>query len=445
MKQKTILLLSVFICILSQSFTALAQPGKYGHGEDSINCVKYLSFYKGYMDQKNITEAAPLWRKAIAVCPPTANQNMLLDGMKILRRDIGKYRNNPIRRKSLVDSLMWLHAVRIENYPKYLAQAKINQSMDKLTYMEKGEEKETFNLLGETMDIVKEKTPIVIAVRYMDLAKVMFTDGTMSAEEVMNAFQKSSALLEAEDKAKPSPDAKGALKDVENIFMTSGVATCENLVALFKPRYEANPVDKELLGNMVSIFSASNCMEEDLFRLAVESLHKVEPSYKSAYLLYKLYAGINDVDKAQAYINEAIAYPESDNEVDAEYYFEVATYFFKKAGRPDEAVKAAKESAALSQNFAGKAYFLIGTAWGMLKCQGNEVDTRAQYWVAVDYLIKAKNADSSLTEEANNMINQYTQYFPKQSVAFMYDVLDGSTYTVSCGGMRENTKVRTQK
>lgn len=129
------LLLSIVI-LFSASF-AFAQ-GKYG--ADSAECVKYLSFYQQYVKQGNLEEAAPSWRKAISLCPPTASQNMLMDGMKILRKEINTYKNNPIRKKELVDSLMWLHSLRIENYPRYVVTAKTNYAVDMMNYSEKGSE-----------------------------------------------------------------------------------------------------------------------------------------------------------------------------------------------------------------------------------------------------------------------------------------------------------------
>ena len=87
---------------------------------------------------------------------------------------------------------------------------------------------------------------------------------------------------------------------------------------------------------------------------------------------------------------------------------------------------------------------MIGTIWGSQVCRGNEIESRAPYWVAVDYMIKAKNADETLAAEANNMIAQYSKYYPQKAEAFMYDLLDGQPYTVSCGGMRATTTVRTQ-
>ena len=58
---------------------------------------------------------------------------------------------------------------------------------------------------------------------------------------------------------------------------------------------------------------------------------------------------------------------------------------------------------------------------------------------------KAASADPSLASEANELSAQYRRYFPQQADAFMYDVQDGNGYTVSCGGMRESTTVRTLK
>ena len=88
---------------------------------------------------------------------------------------------------------------------------------------------------------------------------------------------------------------------------------------------------------------------------------------------------------------------------------------------------------------------LIGYAWGSTRCGGNEIESRAPYWVACDYMQRAKNADPSLTPECNDMIAQYSKFFPAAADAFMYDVTNGQSYTVSCGGMSETTTVRTVK
>ena len=68
--------------------TEVFAQGKYG--ADSANCIIYLSYYKEYFKQKNYDEALPNWRKAYSICPPTANQTMLVDGTTLMRRLIAK-------------------------------------------------------------------------------------------------------------------------------------------------------------------------------------------------------------------------------------------------------------------------------------------------------------------------------------------------------------------
>lgn len=440
MKKLSILITLAVVSLATNSLFAQSR-----FGADSAECIKYLSFYQEYMKQGNTAEAAPLWRKAIKLCPPQANQNMLLDGMKIMRREINTYKNNPIRKKELVDSLIMLHELRIDTYPKYVTVATINKAMDMMKYANQGEEQQVIDVLDNAMDVAKGKTPVSIPVRYMSYVNDLYSTGKKSSEDVMAAFEKATGTLEQIEASQPSEEVTTAMQDVENLFMQSGVANCDNLIALFTPRYEANPTDKDVLASIVSMLSASKCLDYDLFLNTVEALHKIEPSYKSSYMLYQLHSQRNNIDEAVKYMEEAIALlGDTDDKQVADYYFELGTFFYKK-GNSANAVKNAKLAADKNPEIAGKAYMLVGTVWGSQKCEGNDVEVRAPYWVAVDYMTKAKNVDPSLAEEANKMIVQYTKYFPQQSEAFMFDVLDGSTYTVACGGLRETTKVRTQK
>ena len=109
-----------------------------------------------------------------------------------------------------------------------------------------------------------------------------------------------------------------------------------------------------------------------------------------------------------------------------------------------KAYSAAEKAIDMSDTFDGKAYMLIGQLWASAPC-GGEIGSRAKFWVATDYMVKAKNADPSLTEAADRAIGQYRAYFPKTDVAFMYDLTNGQGYTVSCGGMRASTTVRTNR
>ena len=128
----------------------------------------------------------------------------------------------------------------------------------------------------------------------------------------------------------------------------------------------------------------------------------------------------------------------------ADYNYEAATFCVKN-GKNAKALGFAEKAKELDETYAGKAYYLIGTVWGSTTCGGDEIAKRAPYWVAVDYMNKAKAADPEIADDCNRMIAQYRVYFPQTAEAFMYNYTDGQSYTVSCGGMRATTTVRTQK
>lgn len=425
--------------------TLASAQGKFG--ADSAECIKYLSFYQQYVKQKDLKGAMPSWRNAIRLCPPTASQNMLLDGMKIMRMEINANKQNPIRKKELVDSLMMLHEMRIANYPKYEATAKTNKAMDMINFAETGKEQEVFNVIQDAMEAAQAKTSATLVVRYMNYAIELYKTGIFTNMDVFAAFEESMKILDMVLTESKTPDVvEKAMGDVENLFAQSGVADCDNLVAVFQPRYEAAPTDKALLSNIITLLTSTSCTDTDLFLNAVEGLHAIEATEHTAYLLYKLYSSYsNGVDNAVKYMIEAISLPGTDTEMDAQYSYELATYLFAKTDRKSEAVEFAKAAADLSATWAGKAYMLLGNIWVSTKCDGNPIETRAPYWVATDYFNKAKRADETLAADANAQISNISKYYPAQADAFMYDLVDGDSFKVSCGGLHETTTVKTQK
>ena len=441
--KRFILMISVAVLALAGSSTLSAQ-GKFG--PDSAECIKYLSYYTEYYKQKNYDSAIPNWRKAYQLCPPTSRYSLLQHGTTLVKRLIQQNSKNPIYKAALVDSLMTIYDQRVEFWPKYATSSLNNKASDIYNYMKQEREK-MYAGLTEVISINKSETTPNIFLFQINTAIDLYKDGIFDAETVINAYEQAVEYLAA---AQPKNDTERAtiektVGDIENLFISSQVASCDNLISLFGPRYEANPENLDLAKNIVKMMLVTDgCTDNDLFLNAVTTIYNLEPSHNSAYNLYKLYSSRADVDNAVKYMEEAIASEGSDDEVDAGYNFELAAFCYKN-GRNAKAIEAAQKAIELSDTFDGKAYMLMGTLWGGLVCPGNDIETRAKYWVAVDYMVKAKNADPSLAEDANKLISQYSSYYPQTAEAFMYDVTDGQAYTVSCAGLRANTTVRTQK
>lgn len=438
---KKIILLLAALATMMGAFDASAQ-GKYG--KDSADCIKYLSYYKEYFKQKNYAEATPNWRKAYKFCPPTANQTMLIDGATLVRQLINKNQKNTIYKEALVDTLMTLHDLRAQNYPKYKITALNNKALDMINYV-KNDPKKLYEGCKAIISETGLKTKPQVFLFMLNSAVELYQAGNLDTESVINDYQGAMAYINDIEKENPSETISNIKTDIESVFISSKVASCENLISLFTPRYEANPEDLDLAKNIVKMMnSTEDCADNDLYLKAVNTVYKLEPSYNAAYGLFRLYAAKGDVESAIKYMDEAIAYPESDTATDAQYEYELAVFAFKN-GKKAKAYEAALKAVELDSSLAGKAYFLCGNIWGANSCGGNEIESRANFWVAVDYMNKAKAADESLTEDANSYIRQYSVYYPQTADAFMYNFTDGQSYTVSCGGLRATTTVRTQK
>lgn len=438
------LFIAIATIVMMLCGTDIFAQGKFG--ADSAECIKYLSYYSEHFKQKNYDDALPSWREAFRICPPTARQNMLIDGTTLVRRLIQKNAKNPEYRAALIDTLMSLHELRAQYYPKYAVTALNNKGLDVANYLKNNPQR----CYEEYCSIIKRNaanTKTNLFILQMQTVLDLYQKGQVATEDVISLYQSSMALLE---KAPAGSDAeveqnKKAKTDLESLFISSKVASCENLIELFTPRYEANPEDLQLAENIVKMMSLTEgCTDNELFLKAATTMYKLDPSYNSAYFLYRLNSGQGNINDAIRYLEEAIAYPESEATQDADYEYELAVFCHKNA-RNTKAYEAARKAVELNSELAGKCYFLIGSIWGSTTCGGDEIERRAPYWVAVDYLQKAKAADETLTEDANRLIAQFAKFYPQTAEAFMYDLTDGQAYTVKCNGMTAVTTVRTQK
>ena len=318
MKKVLLILLAVLI---GGSGATLSAQGKYG--ADSANCIKYLSYYKEYYKQKNYDDALPNWRKAYSICPPTANQNMLIDGTTLIRRLISKNAKNAIYKEALVDSLLKIHDLRAEYYPKYAVTALNNKGLDLVNYV-KDDDKALFEGISDIVGRNGLQTKPSLYIFQLQSAVELYKAGTLDEEKIIDVYEKAIANLEntpcKTDKEKE--DLVNVTETVENIFIQSKVASVESLVALFTPRLEAAMDDLALSKTIVNMLSKTEGgVDTDLFLKAVNNMHRLEPSYQSAYFLFKLYSSKGNADEAVKYMEDAIEYPESDDKVDASYYY----------------------------------------------------------------------------------------------------------------------------
>ena len=440
MKKLLLTFFAASAALLGMSQMASAQ-GKYG--ADSAECIKYLSYYQEYYKQKNYDSALPNWRRAYALCPPQASQNMFVHGTTLMTR-LYNATKDAAQKSAVVDTILALQDQRMAAYPKSRKSILNNKGQYIINYRS-NDASYLYKNLSEIMNELGAETKGGIMVNVLQAAIAMYRENQLSADDVIAMYDNISELLDNAP-AKSEADEEENMKTkatVESLFADSKVASCENLIAIFGPRYEADPENLALVSNIVKLMNtAEDCASNDLYLKAVTSMYKLDPSYRSAYALYRLNSARDNVADAGRYLEEAINSPESDAATDAQYYYELALFSYKN-GMRGKAYEAARKAIEMDYGYAGKAYLIVGNLWASATC-GDTIDKWARYWVATDYYQKARNADPTVADEAGSSIASVSRYFPEASEAFMYDLTKGQGYTVSCGGMSASTTVRVQ-
>ncbi len=415
-------------------------------GKDSVECVNYLNFYADFLKQGNMKDAYENWVGAMKYCPPKVSQNLYINGRKIMHDRISNFKGDAATRDAMIDTLVMLADRRAEYFPNRGKAAIEGKLSDLMIYY--GEDASKAKLMYQNLDAYatkfgKDADPQLV-VNAMIKASELFKAQQITEEEVMNAYSKYNDIFEAKRIANPAEFAKIDEEEamLQNAFINSGVATCDNLIKVFTPRFQQSPNDTTLLKMISGLLNINECTDTELFSDVVANMYKLKPTAGSAYYLYRFFMNKGDESSALDYLKEATNVATGIDK--GTYLYELATVHYKNRNY-SSAVSVARQASELNPKYAGKAEMLIGTIWASVSCGGDEIAKRAKFWVATDYMQRAKAKDPSLAAEADKNIIRYRAYFPKAEDAFMYDLVDGRSYTVSCGGMSASTIVRTNK
>jgi tetratricopeptide (TPR) repeat protein len=449
-KMKTIVKFILAAFILLGGYTTLnAQTGaeegtRFGSGEDSIRCLKNLSLYVEFYKQKNYEDAVKPWTIVYQECP-LATKNIYIHGENMLN-DAIENTDDQEKKATLLDSLMRLYDKRIKHFNQkgYVYGKK---GKDLIQYGENSIEnfKKAYDILAQAIELRGNKTGVGVLVTYMNTTSTLFSNDEISGDEVANNYAKTLDIMEEKLEEKPSSSLYQRGKDAINkIFEGSGAATCENLIKLFKPRFEQNPENKDLLNRITKLLDDQGCSDSKLYAEASVKLNEIDPSAESAHHLAKLFYSKNNIEKAIDFYKQAIDLQENKEEK-ASYYIELVKIEFNKKQNLPKARNYARKAIELDPD-NGRPYILIGSmyAQSMDRCGGDQFEKQAVLWAAVDKFMQAKKVDPDMTKEANGYINSYKPRFPSKEDIFFHNYQMGDTYTVGCW-INETTTVRTSE
>ncbi|NOQ24052.1 MAG: hypothetical protein GQ564_01710 [Bacteroidales bacterium] len=414
---------------------------KYGHGADSISCIRNLSVYRSNAKQKNydqITQDA--WKIVYTECPK-ASQQLYLDGIKMITKAI-RAEKDAVQKEVLIDSMLRIYDKRIKYFNKK-GSVLGRKGVDFLKYSENSVEnmKKGYEILKESITIEKYKSRAPQLLSFMQTSNFLFQSDELGSGEVIVDFGEVMEIIEyviVNGKPKAIANMEKAKPSIEQIF--EDIANCDDLIPYYATKFEETPEDIEFLTEASELLKSTKCTESDLYFNMVVKLNSLEPTAERAYALAKRINNDEKLNEAVVYYEQAIELQEDDIQK-AKYYVELADVT-RRLGDYPKARTYALKSIELDAT-SGYPYLLIGNIYAASSksCGEEEFQQKAVYWAAVDKFAKAKSVDPELAVDADRFIEAYKPHFPDNETIFFYNLKQGSSYTVECW-INEKTTVR---
>ncbi|MDR1056404.1 MAG: hypothetical protein LBL90_11440 [Prevotellaceae bacterium] len=432
---------------------AQAQGGKFGAtAQDSIECIKNLNFYEEEYKRKNYDAAYGPWREAMRICPKSST-NLYVRGAVIMRDRIGKL-TDASQKQAAIDSLLMVYDKRMEYFNVNKADLMYRKA-DIIEEFYASDNQKVYDAYLAVIESDKQKGEIMAAAKAMIEAQKMYDAQKIDADKFTDIYTKLSEIVDERIKIISRAtnidtivlqDAQDCKSAIENAFISTDAANCDNLIKLFTPRFQDNKENITTVGMIVNILLNRECIQNDLFYDAAEAYYKLDPAPKSASTLAAMFMSKGETDKAIQYYKDAI--DGQTNAMEKSLYQTTLAGILFQQGQTGQAMTYANH-AIQSNPRNGKAYMILGNIYAGIKGCGNDpVSQRSVFWVAVDMLQKAKQvggSDTKFVDDVNRQINLFRQHFPSYDDCFDLDILDGQPYTVNCGGINVKTIVRTHK
>jgi tetratricopeptide (TPR) repeat protein len=448
------------IAVIALAISAVGQgkqpweDPKYGKDSaERVECAKNISLYSEFYKQQNFKDAVKPWREVYRHCPQ-ASKNTFIKGATIYKNLIALEKNDANKDK-LIDTLLMVYDKRIEVFGDR-GPVLSYKGADLYGYKGDASAELVYPMLKEAMQLEGQESKAAVVTIYMQTAVALYKTSKIEGAEVIEAYTFSmetldkTTLFNKNIVSSGSRDADKATKELENIvtsvsnvealFSESGAATCDALIAIFEVKCAENNGNIDWLKKVTKLLNKSDCTEAPLFARASEKLYSLEPSAEAAHNLARLFLKTQQYPKADNYYDEATRL-EQDPITKALYLYEWSTLAMAMENYPK--VRELSLEALKLNPADGRPYIMIGKAYAATKGIGEQpIEKNSVFWLAVDNFIKAKQVDTALVEQANELIATYSQYFPKNEDWFMQvGTKEGDSYTVG-GWINITTKVR---
>lgn len=234
------------------------------------------------------------------------------------------------------------------------------------------------------------------------------------------------------------PQAGYELTETINEVRESLFEGPEDRIEFFESRIENAEEDerKEMLAELVDLYDEVGEVEKAAD--AALQVYNLEPDYINTRKLADIYVSEGDYREALQFLEEAMELAESD-ENRKELALEIAETYQQlenlESAR-DYALKAIEIDPEWGAPYMRMAAIYAGA---ISQCTGGETlerEDRTVYWLVLDYLEKAEQADPALSSSVQDRSEAYTEAMPSSEDKFFSDWEEGEPFQID-GGVKE--------
>lgn len=416
-------------------------------------CQINLSLMNESAKNKQYADAYTPWKAVFDECP-AASKAIYQRGRSILQWKLGDeaQKKDMAAYKETFDLLMKMYDSRIQYFgtdkayptPWILG----IKGLDYAAYVQGDDlKKPAYEWLKQSVDGMGDETELEVLRQYVMLSSEIYKAEPEHASKFIDDYLKAAAIL---DKQASDPDNKHAelaaqiKQGLDYTFVQSGAADCTTLDGIYAEELKSNLDNLDYLNKVMAFYRKVGCTEQEVYFTAATAAHAIEPTVESANGCAQMAYKKGEFSKAIGYYEEATQL-ETESLEKAEFQYKIAQIYYTELNNYSRTRQHALKSLEYNPK-NGKAYLLIGVIYASSKnIYDDPVLSKSVYWVAVDKFYRAKQVDSSLTGDADKMINTYSAYFPtKEEIFFSKDMNEGESFTVG-GWIGEKTTVRAAK
>ncbi|TRX70293.1 lipopolysaccharide assembly protein LapB [Carboxylicivirga sp. M1479] len=445
MKRKSLVLMLLLGIMASNSYVGAQES----NAMDSVECLKNYSLYKEALKKKMYDYSIDAWRLMFEQCPDVTIR-LYADGVNIYKHYI-KIEQDKATKQALVDTLLMIYDQRIQyfgSHPKYPEGWVLGRKgLDIVTYRRNNKEslKEAISYFEHSYQQLNVKMEPMVAVNWLQATNALVNSGDVEPNELLNVYMNVDEVLASHMSRQTNPKRIAMLNKASGtcveIVTKRGFDDCVALEEVLHAKFESVKDNKDGLERLITLLDAFDCVDGELYAMAVEQNYDLKPTADAAYLLAKFFIKNNQFDKAKEYYLKSISLA-SDSGLQAKCFYELAVVTFSHYKDSPEARKYAQNALSRKDGW-GKPHILIGNIYAQESAKYGDSDFEHQsvYWVAIDRYQKAKAIDPECVKEAEKQINLYSQYLPDRETGFFHGIEEGANYTVG-SWINEKTVVR---